>query len=196
MGMFKIGGDAVIEKVDQRKYGALYRRCIERDFARNERRPLFLIHRLHGRGLYDFLALRDDATGRLLAYAGLLHAPNVDSMLLDYLAVEPEYRDKGVGSRFMRELATYCTAGGILIECETPAMARGTAERAVRERRVGFYLIMEPWTLVRSGTFSVLATICCGCPSKSSLQKWMWGGTYPRCTARAHRGGWRAWPYM
>ena len=139
MGMVKIGGDAVIEKVDQRKYGALYRRCIERDFARNERRPLFLIRSLHERGMYDFLALRDDATGRLLAYAGLLYAPGVDAMLLDYLAVEPEYRDKGVGSRFMRELATYCTAGGILIECETPALAKDAEEQAIRERRVGFY---------------------------------------------------------
>ena len=135
-----MGGDVVIEELDRRKYGALYRRCIERDFTRNERRPLFLIHRLHKHGMYDFLVLRDDATGKLLAYAGLLHAPGVDSMLLDYLAVELKYRDKGVGSRFMRELAVHCKAGGILIECETPALAKDAEEQAIRGRRVSFYL--------------------------------------------------------
>ena len=94
MKMVKMGGDTVIEELDRRKYGALHRRCIERDFARNERRPLFLIRRLHERGMYDFLALRDDATGRLLAYAGLLHAQDVDSMLLDY---------PGGGARIQRQ---------------------------------------------------------------------------------------------
>lgn len=130
----------MVQTVREQAFGALYRGHIRRDFARNERRPLFLIRRLHVRGMYDFLALRDDANGELLAYAGLLHAPGVDSMLLDYLAVEPEYRDKGVGSHFMRELAAHCKAGGILIECETPALAKDAEEQATRRRRIAFYL--------------------------------------------------------
>lgn len=131
----------MVEVVAIQKYRALYRHCIERDFARDERRPLFLIRRLHARGMYDFLVLRDDKTGKLLAYAGLIHAPNVDSVLLDYFAVEPSHRGEGVGSRFLWDVVChYESAGGILIECETPALAKGEAEQATREKRIAFYL--------------------------------------------------------
>lgn len=130
----------MIQEVREQAYGPLFRGHIKRDFVRQERRPLYLLLRLHRQGMYTFLAMRDDKSGKLLAYAGLLHSPGVDSMLLDYLAVEPEYRGAGLGSQFMKELAAACDTGGIIIECDSPAQAKTADERKIRERRIGFYL--------------------------------------------------------
>ena len=129
----------MIREVRKEDYDALFKGHIKRDFARQERRPLAVLRRLYDRGQYTILTLHNDETGALMAYAALLYSTALDSMLLDYLAVEPEYRKTGVGSRFMREIAVWRGTGGILIECESPKQAKNVAEKKDRGRRIAFY---------------------------------------------------------
>lgn len=140
IGNATANGDAMIKTATQTGYRDLFADHIMRDFAVNERRPLFLLKRLHRRGLYKFWTLHDDTSGEMLAYAGFLLAPDTDAMLLDYLAVEPQYRGKGIGSRFLKEISAYCDTGGVLIECEAPESAGSLEEKDIRLRRIAFYL--------------------------------------------------------
>lgn len=116
---------------------ALYHEHIIRDFNADERRPLRIIQRLMREGYYTCYILRED--GRMLAYACLIHAPEIESTLLDYFAVVPESRSGGVGGRFLAQLREICPAEGIILECEMPSEAKDDADRIVRERRIAFY---------------------------------------------------------
>ncbi len=130
----------MIKKVEQRIFKELFHIHIQRDFEKIERRPLSMLDRLHRRGLYDFFTLNDDRTGEILAYAGLLHMPEIDTELLDYFAVIPEYRNKNIGSEFLKDIASKFDISGILIECESPEYTNDIKEKGIRNRRIFFYL--------------------------------------------------------
>jgi ribosomal protein S18 acetylase RimI-like enzyme len=88
-----------------------------------------------------FLARRDGVVVGL-AVVFRLNGPSV--AFLEYLAVAPNERSAGIGSSMLAHLQTHLKTGGedvvgVLFEVDPPAEADG-AERALRERRVGFYL--------------------------------------------------------
>ncbi len=61
--------------------------------------------------------------------------------LLEYLAVSPAQRNRGVGAQLLRSVTAALSDGtdGILLEIESPEDA-ADEERLMRDRRIGFYL--------------------------------------------------------
>ncbi len=61
--------------------------------------------------------------------------------LLDYFAILPAYRGQGLGAAFLPAmLARLPDAASVIGEAENPACAANEADRALRERRIRFYL--------------------------------------------------------
>ncbi|MCD8354439.1 MAG: GNAT family N-acetyltransferase [Clostridiales bacterium] len=76
-----------------------------------------------------------------MAYACYIQTQSSSYALLDYFAVVPELRGKGIGSEFLRSLNGNVSAKrGVFIEAESPDSAKTEAERQTRERRIRFYL--------------------------------------------------------
>ncbi len=114
----------------------LYDHQMKRDFPADELRPLSAILSMRRAGLYDVLGAYDG--GELVGYA-LTYCPREGGvLLLDYLAVEPHARSRGVGSAMLSLLRSHYAprAGALLIECERPTAARDEAEA---RRRIRFY---------------------------------------------------------
>lgn len=128
----------MIRAADYRETVEIYKKYMRKDFPINERRPLYMVKRLHKSGAYTCLVLEEG--GQLLAYAFLLGQPSGGAVLLDYFAVAESQRGTGIGSRFLGEISSFLAADGIIIECETPADACKDADRLVRERRIAFYI--------------------------------------------------------
>ena len=117
--------------------GRLYRSRLKNDFARDELKPLSAIRRLWDRDAYDCFGLFRGE--EILGYAFFVRIGK--NYLFDYLAIEQGHRDEGLGSVFLRQLAACLTDAECVVgEVKDPDSAENAAERALRERRLAFYL--------------------------------------------------------
>ena len=121
---------------------SIHENCIQRDFPKNEVRPLSMVKRLAKKGLY--IAYGAYNNNKLIAYATFFNLPNNPVVLLDYLAVQPQHRGTGIGSSFLREFkgivkAEFKHAQIIAIECENPEFSTTKQEKLIREKRISFY---------------------------------------------------------
>lgn len=127
----------MIKKIPVEEYTQIYKNHIVRDFPRNERRPLFLVKRLYKKGLYScYVSYHGE---EIAAYACILRCKGLNSVLLDYYAVEPQMRGTGIGGGFLQELGKMLDCDGIVMECEMPCKAENEQEKTIRERRIRFY---------------------------------------------------------
>ena len=125
----------------------VYHEHLKRDFPSNELKPLFAIRRLVKRKLYHCFVLYDETTGveegtgSLLAYAFLFGNKDSDLLLLDYYAVVPHGRQKGLGSQFLALLGQELSkCDGMAAEIESMETAIDAEDLKKRQRRLDFYL--------------------------------------------------------
>lgn len=60
---------------------------------------------------------------------------------MDYLAIDPDHRNSGAGTRLLQLLADHLAGdGSVLIEVEDPAYAINEDDMSLRNRRLYFYL--------------------------------------------------------
>ncbi len=115
----------------------LYRRRLKKDFVRNEVKPLASMKRAWEKGSYECYGLFDGA--EIQGYAFYVRLGN--DCLLDYLAISDDHRSQGLGSVFLRQLADCMVdADCVIVEVEDPDRAPDAETRALRERRLRFYL--------------------------------------------------------
>ncbi|MHB0877671.1 MAG: GNAT family N-acetyltransferase [Anaerolineae bacterium] len=77
----------------------------------------------------------------IVGFAVVIPLVDARALLLDYFAIAREWRSRGVGSRFLRQLADLLQQGemtGIVLEVESDEWGP-EAERDLRRRRIGFY---------------------------------------------------------
>lgn len=114
----------------------LYTTDCRRDFPESELKPLDVVEKLYREGNYEPIGFFENGT--LIAYALQVIRENGKSVLLDYLAVTPEYRNRGVGSAVLTALRKYYSSRYeyIVIESEHPAEA---PDKIAALRRLDFY---------------------------------------------------------
>ena len=118
----------------------IYVPCLTRDFPANELMPLSRMEDLTRRGAQRTYGLYEG--DELCAYGVFILGDNTCAALLNYFAVEPQFRGKGVGTKVLEML---CGAQGlfaeyILFEVEAPRFSRDQQELELRQRRIRFYL--------------------------------------------------------
>lgn len=125
----------------------IYHKHLVHDFPPQETKPLGSILKMFKEDSYFGYGMYED--NRLLAYAFFVSvpAPSSDSrslrayLLLDYLAVVPDIRGTGIGSKTLSMLKELLPEQSlVLIEAENPEAAADTAELHVRQSRLRFYL--------------------------------------------------------
>ncbi len=126
-----------LRKLDIQQITDIYNRHMQNDFRRDEIKPLAAILKAIDEGIYDCLGMYDGES--ITGYAFLVCLGK--DYLLDYLAVLEKMRNKGVGSQMLRLLREYLPgASNIIIEAENPEYADDPREKAIQNRRIGFYL--------------------------------------------------------
>ena len=125
-----------LRALDEAHLRLLYANQMRRDFPESELKPLESILALRGRGEYDALAAYDD--GMFVAYAMVYRPKDGRTLLLDYLAVEPDMRGRGAGQTLLSALRRHYAgrAECLMIECERPKAA---PDEAQARRRIRFY---------------------------------------------------------
>lgn len=107
----------------------LYRRA----FPRSERKPFWMILKMHRRGTTDIWYFRREGK-----FAGMIITINGDKhILLDYLAVEENQRGTGVGSEILQLMRRHYTGKGVFLEIES--VYERSKNQAQRLSRKHFY---------------------------------------------------------
>jgi len=114
----------------------LYDQQMRRDFPPSELKTLDTIMKMKREGTYDVIGAY--LHGVLAAYALCFCPKEGRIVLLDYLAVEPDMRSRGIGSMLLQALREHYArqADTILIECERPKAAPNELEA---RKRIRFY---------------------------------------------------------
>lgn len=111
----------------------VYRAYLEA-FPPSERKPFWLIVRMTGTGKSDTWCLY--AKGRFAGFCSTINGK--EAVLLDYLAVSPTWRGKGIGTETLYALQEKYSDRGLFMEIESP-FEEGS-DQGERNRRKKFYL--------------------------------------------------------
>lgn len=116
----------------------VYNTYMKDDFPPNELKPLKTILDMMDKGIYECLGLYED--NEFLAYAYFVRNQGRRTLLLDYLAVCPQYRSGGYGSAFLEQMKHYYEdENAVILECESERTAPDEEQRSIRRRRIAFY---------------------------------------------------------
>ncbi len=113
----------------------IYNKYMVDDFPPDELKPLNSILLMLKTGIYACYGFYEGET--LLAYAYLTVLD--DLVLVDYLAVNKDFRESGIGTKFLLELKTILKDKTIIIECENPDFATDDKDKTTKLRRIEFY---------------------------------------------------------
>ncbi|GEM_PF-72541 len=128
-----------IKTLDLTQITWVYETYMVTDFPKEELKPLKAIVWMLEKGIYDCLGLYQQE--ELVSYAFFVKNEERGTLLLDYLAVTPQYRASGVGSIFMEKMRShYADRRAILLECESECTSPDEEQRQIRKRRIQFYL--------------------------------------------------------
>lgn len=103
-------------------------------FPPSERKPFGIIRRMYRQGRTDVWCLTEN--GRFLGLATTVNGG--DLILLDYFAVEKNFRGRGIGSRAMALLLETYRDRGFFVEIESTK--ENCPDRENRRKRKHFYL--------------------------------------------------------
>lgn len=153
-----------LKKLNDEDIINVYNNHMRRDFPIEELKPVDVIQKLVKKENYICYGLYDN--GQLLAYAFLVSSKSY--ILIDYYSVCEEYRNKGIGSKFLNILKEKCKDyHGIMVEVEKIECAPDETEKSIRKRRIDFYkrngMIM---TNISCELFGVNFSIMCLCNMK------------------------------
>lgn len=112
---------------------------LERDFPKEELKSRDQFQRLIEKGHYHLYIAKQEASEIIVGYA-LLFAPQSPKIAwLDYIAIHPEYRNKGYGTLLFKAICNRLKAPqGILLEVEHPN-SEDVEIQANQKRRISFY---------------------------------------------------------
>lgn len=109
-----------------------------KDFPACEVKPWTKIEQFVKEGLYEMFGMWEGDI--LLAYGFVAADVHKKHMLMDYFAVNEDYRGKGHGQYFLAHLwEIYPKAQGMVFEVEDVEEAENEQEKILRERRIRFY---------------------------------------------------------
>ncbi len=125
-----------LKKLQSSEITTIYQERMVHDFIRDELKELPVILTAVQNGIYECLGLFDD--DEIIGYAFL--AKQGKDYLLDYFAIYPKYRNKGLGSEIIGQLREYFADAGLIIsEVEDPSYTKDHDLKTLQTRRIGFY---------------------------------------------------------
>lgn len=114
----------------------IYNKRLIKDFIKDELKKLPMILKAVDDGVYEGLGIFDDS--EMIGYMFLVKQGH--DYLIDYFAIFPEYRNKGLGGESIRLLYEYLPEDGLIIlEVEDPFYTKETDLKDLQTRRIGFY---------------------------------------------------------
>ena len=129
-----------IQELSANQRENVYNNYLRVDFHESEVKPLKQIEGLIEKDnyvCYGFFEGED-----LLGYTYFVKTKSSNTLLLDYFAVNKQYRSNGLGSKIIKSIKNKLHGKYSLLlgEVENPEFACDDNDKSMRERRIAFYL--------------------------------------------------------
>lgn len=125
-----------LKQLNNEEIKNVYIKYMKIDFPSEELKPFDVIQKLIKKRIYMCYGLYENE--QLLAYAFLVTSKPY--LLIDYYAICEDYRNNGIGSRFLNILKEkFKDYDGIIVEVEKVEYASDDDEKIIRRRRIDFY---------------------------------------------------------
>ena len=124
--------DLILKKPGLLRWLQVYR-LYRGTFPASERKPFSIIVNMYRAGKTDLWCM--ERAGKLAGFAATINGPEL--ILLDYLAVSPEFRGQGLGTAVMKQLLEKYAGFGLFVEIES--IFEDAPDLAIREKRRDFY---------------------------------------------------------
>ncbi len=131
-------GPLAVKTLTRPEMRTICRSLLKDDFPEREQKPASALEELYRAGVYVPCGFFEE--GEQKAYGFFVPGAEHPCVLLDYFAVRADLRGAGVGSRCLSVMREFWEKKTIYIESERAEEAVSGTERAVRERRLRFYL--------------------------------------------------------
>ena len=160
----KMNSKLIMKKLSNQDITTIFHGDMQTDFPANEIKPLSLILTLSDQGVYPCFGLFENDIP--CGYAFCCKSKDNNLLLLDYLAIQREYRSRGFGSIFLTYLKETCIEfDGIIIEVESTEGDIPDEELLTRKRRIAFYeknnvLMTSHSAIVRDVLFQLMYLPC------------------------------------
>lgn len=117
----------------------VYQRCTA-DFASDELKSYEHLKLLMSKKNYKLLLAKDPIINQVVGYAFIYEFERLQSIWLDYMAIDNQFRGSGYGALLFKKLTNWKLKGfsGIFIEVEIPEENEGVT-RENQLRRIRFY---------------------------------------------------------
>jgi len=126
-----------LKLLDSKEISKLYQEHMIVDFPKDELKPLNMILKSVEEGFYDCFGLYDEE--EMVGYTFMVKLDN--SYLIDYIAIFPECRNKGIGANLLSIIDEHLkNAERIFGEVEDPVYTEDESQNALQKRRLNFYL--------------------------------------------------------
>ena len=126
-----------LKQLNENEITKLYNEHMVIDFPKDELKPLNMILESVREGFYDCLGLYEKE--EMVGYTFIVKLDN--SYLIDYIAIFPEFRNKGIGANLLGIIDDYLeTADRIFGEVENPDYTEDEEQKKLQTRRLNFYL--------------------------------------------------------
>lgn len=126
-----------LRELTKEKITKLYNERMVVDFPPDEQKPLSVILNAFDEGIYKAFGLYENEA--IVGYTCLVKSGR--DYLIDYLAIYPDKRNRGIGTTLLKILDGHMAGcGTILVEVEDPDYAKDEEDRKLRIRRMDFYL--------------------------------------------------------
>jgi len=124
-----------LQTPDEKEYAAVLS-IYKNSFPKNERHPEGVIRERIEKGSNQLMVGKTN--GQIIFMALLWPLNDTPFILLDYMATDPKYRNKKIGTRFLAHMKPVLKASNryFILEAENPATGLNREERA---QRVNFY---------------------------------------------------------
>ena len=125
-----------LERLTKVQVEDIYKNKMTVDFPKPELKPIEVILKAIDNDIYEPLGLFDES--KIIGYTFLVKLGR--DYLVDYLAVNSDWRNKGAGSEMVQLLGDYLKdAGNVIGEVEDPDCATDDASKDIQTRRLNFY---------------------------------------------------------
>jgi len=136
--MEQAGNEIALVEIDVNEFkNTLYSYYLE-IFPKEERKSFRMIEKSYNKGISKIIKIVND--NNLVGFMILNQIKKNGYVILDYLAILPQYRDKGFGSKALRKLINQQEKNeGIFIEIEKIGLGKDEEENRLRRKRQKFY---------------------------------------------------------
>lgn len=128
----------MLRELRMKELKKLYRTKLMKDFHREELLSFSTLKKTMRKGIQKIFLYKQEVNQPNCAYFVVSEID--DYIFIHYLAVYPQYRGRGIGSKLLQDIIKqYQDKKVIILEVEDPKFAKNKKEEEIQNRRIAFY---------------------------------------------------------